>query len=102
MNETKIRAAIAALSQNKVFPADVKFAVNRLNEALQPSEEPEEIARQAREQAAATAWDTELAYIFSYALLEACNMATEAAALKAAYESKQAENEDFIKNFPQE
>lgn len=51
--------------------------------------------KQARKHAAHIHWDTEAAFEYAYALLEECNCATEAAALKAAHDKMVADNAEF-------
>jgi hypothetical protein len=50
--------------------------------------------QQAHEHAARIEWDTDKAFEYTYALLTECNMHTEAAALKAAYDATMEDLDD--------
>ena len=52
--------------------------------------------KQAAKHATKIQWDTDAAFEYAYALLEECNMHTEAAALKEAHDKKMAEYEEMM------
>jgi hypothetical protein len=58
--------------------------------------------RNAEAHATRIEWDTDEAHAYAVALLTACNMHTEAAALVAAHQAIEAETAEFLAQFETE